>query len=48
VITSAALHDIILQATNLTNAEMRSHTSFLKDLAPQPGRNFDLSYKITF
>ncbi len=27
---------------NLTNQEMREHASFLKDLAPQPGRNLRL------
>jgi Outer membrane receptor proteins, mostly Fe transport len=48
LITRDALHDIIVRCSNLTNAEMRSHTSFLKDLAPQPGRNFDVAYKITF
>ena len=35
-------------ALNFTNEEVRLHTSFLKDLAPLPGRNFRLSLKTTF
>jgi len=34
---------IRLAATNLTNEEVRLHTSFLKDLVPLPGRNFRIS-----
>ena len=29
---------IFLQGKNLLNEEIRVHTSFLKDFAPQPGR----------
>ena len=32
-----------LAATNLTNEEIRLHSSFLKDLVPLPGRNFKIS-----
>ena len=39
---------IRLQATNLLNAEMRQHTSFLKDLLPMPGRNIKLSLHYNF
>lgn len=35
-------------ATNLTNEEVRLHTSFLKDLVPLPGRNFRVSVTGTF
>ncbi|MDG1438648.1 MAG: TonB-dependent receptor, partial [Emcibacteraceae bacterium] len=35
--------NVILQAQNITNAERRQHSSFLKDLIPMPGRNFRLS-----
>ncbi|KMT65807.1 TonB-dependent receptor [Catenovulum maritimum] len=30
---------VYLKVSNLTNTEARVHTSFLKDLAPRPGRN---------
>ena len=31
---------IYLEGRNLNDAEAREHASFLKDLAPLPGRNF--------
>ncbi len=37
-----------LQGKNLTNAERRQHTSFLKDLLPMPGRNIKLSVTYGF
>lgn len=37
-----------LQALNVTNAERRQHTSFLKDLVPMPGRNFRLTLNYGF
>ena len=40
--------NIRLQALNITNAERRQHTSFLKDLVPMPGRNFKLSLNYGF
>ncbi|HEX2121958.1 MAG TPA: TonB-dependent receptor [Thermoanaerobaculia bacterium] len=43
-----SVHDFVLRGSNLNDAEIRSHTSFLKDLAPQPGRDIDLSYRVTF
>ena len=42
------VHDFVLRGSNLNNAEIRSHTSFLKELAPQPGRDIDLSYRLSF
>jgi iron complex outermembrane recepter protein len=42
------VHDIIFRATNLTNEEARNHVSFLKDLAPLPGRDFSIIYKFLF
>lgn len=41
-------HDIVLSATNLTDQEARSHTSFLKELAPLPGREVRLTYQLSF
>lgn len=37
-----------LSANNLTDEDVRLHTSFLKDLAPLPGRNFRVSLQTTF
>ena len=37
-----------VSANNLTNEEVRLHTSFLKDLVPLPGRNFRLSIQGSF
>ncbi len=36
-----------VQATNLTDAEGRNHVSFLKDVAPLPGRDFRGSVRVT-
>jgi iron complex outermembrane recepter protein len=41
-------HDVLLRGTNLTNREIRPHTSFLKDVAPQPGRDLAITYRVTF
>ncbi len=40
--------DVRLQAQNITNADRRQHSSFLKDLIPMPGRNFKLSLNYGF
>jgi iron complex outermembrane recepter protein len=40
--------EIVLEGTNLTDAEVREHTSFLKDLLPKPGRSIRLSVRATF
>ena len=42
------VHDLVLQGTNLTDQEARPHTSFLKELAPLPGREVRLMYRIYF
>lgn len=39
---------IYLDATNLANAEGRNAVSFLKDVAPLPGRNFALGVNVFF
>ncbi len=46
--TGSLFHDITLVANNLSNSEARLHTSFLKDLAPLPGREIRLVYRINF
>jgi iron complex outermembrane receptor protein len=40
--------ELVLRGTNLTDAEARNHVSFLKDLAPLPGRDIRLGVKWSF
>lgn len=40
--------DLFLRGTNLTNAEARVHTSFLKEIAPLPGRNLTVGLRSSF
>jgi iron complex outermembrane receptor protein len=40
--------DLLLRGRNLGNEEARSHTSFLKDVAPLPGRDLSLSTTLLF
>jgi iron complex outermembrane receptor protein len=40
--------EIFLRGSNLADAEARSHTSFVKDLAPLGGRAFTAGARITF
>lgn len=42
------MHEIIVQGVNLTNAEARNHVSFLKALAPLPGRELRAVYRLSF
>ncbi|HKY61748.1 MAG TPA: TonB-dependent receptor [Gemmatimonadota bacterium] len=46
--TGGLVHDLILRGTNLTDEEGRNHVSFLKDLAPLPGRDVSLAYRLNF
>ena len=39
---------VILEARNLTDAEARLHTSFLKDQVPLPGRNLRAALVLDF
>lgn len=41
-------YELFLAARNLGNNEARVHTSFLRDYAPLPGRNFRLGVRGTF
>jgi len=47
-IASAVTWDLLLRGTNLTDSEARLHTSFLKEVAPLPGRNLALSLRASF
>lgn len=40
--------NISFRAYNITDAEYRHHTSLIKDLAPQMGRGFRISYSLRF
>ncbi len=40
--------DLFLRGTNLTDEEARVHTSFLKEIAPLPGRNLTLGLRTSF
>ena len=46
--TSNVVHDVMLRGSNLTDELARQHTSPLKEVAPLPGRDFTLSYRVTF
>ena len=46
--TGPVTHDFLLRGTNLTNGEARNHTSFLKELAPLPGRELRFMYRVYF
>ena len=41
-------HDISLVVRNLTNTDARLHTSFQKEIAPLPGREVSLVYRMNF
>ena len=40
--------DLMVRGRNLTDEEARSHTSFLKDVAPLPGRDISFALKFQF
>jgi iron complex outermembrane receptor protein len=46
--SGALTHDLLIRGTNLTNQEARNHTSFLKELAPLPGRDVRIMYRVYF
>ncbi len=41
-------HEILLSGDNLTDELARNHVSFIKDVAPLPGRDIRLTYKLLF
>jgi iron complex outermembrane receptor protein len=47
-VASSTVHDFVLRGTNLTDELARNHASFLKDVAPLPGRSVSLTYRIVF
>lgn len=40
--------DVFLRGRNMLDEEIRNHSSFLKDQAPQAGRNFILGLRVSF
>lgn len=40
--------ELFARASNLTDETIRLHTSFLKDIAPQPGRDITVGLRVTF
>ena len=46
--TGRVTHDLLIRGSNLTNQEARNHTSFLKELAPLPGREIRFMYRVYF
>ncbi len=46
--TGGVTHDFLIRGSNLTNTEARNHTSFLKELAPLPGRDVRFMYRVYF
>ena len=47
-VTNHTTSNISFRAYNITDAEYRYHTSLIKDLAPQMGRGFRISYSLRF
>lgn len=46
--SGSLVHDVVLRAANLGNQLALNHVSFLKEVAPLPGRNLTLSYRVSF
>jgi iron complex outermembrane receptor protein len=40
--------DLFVRGNNLADEDARNHVSFLKDVAPQPGRNVTLGLRVSF
>jgi iron complex outermembrane receptor protein len=40
--------DLLVRGRNLTDEEARSHTSFLKQIAPLPGRDLSVGLRLWF
>jgi iron complex outermembrane receptor protein len=48
VLAGGVDHHILLRGTNLTDEAAYNHVSYLKEVAPLPGRNVSLSYRAIF
>jgi iron complex outermembrane recepter protein len=47
-VVRGGVHSVVLQADNLLDEAWRSHLSRTKEVAPEPGRNVQLLYRISF
>lgn len=48
LLLGGGVYDLLLRGTNLTDELAFNHVSFLKEVAPLPGRDFNLSLKLSF
>lgn len=48
LLLGGGVYDLLLRGTNLTDELAFNHVSFLKGVAPLPGRDFNLSLKLSF
>ena len=48
LVRGAFVHDLFIRGSNLTHEEARLHTSFLKNIAPLPGRSLTLCLRTAF
>lgn len=46
--TGKVVHDVVVSGSNLSDELALVHTSFLKDVAPLPGRDVRLAYRLSF
>ena len=42
------MHTLTLRVSNILDSEWRDHLSRVKAVAPQPGRNIQLLYRVDF
>jgi iron complex outermembrane receptor protein len=43
-----AAYELFVRGANLLDEDARRHTSFLKDVAPLPGRNYAIGFRVSF
>lgn len=48
LVRGPVIYDVFLRGSNLTDEDARMHTSFLKNIAPLPGRSLTLGLRATF
>ena len=46
--TGGQVYDVLVRGRNLTDEDVRSHTSFVKDLVPLPGRDLSVALRMNF
>jgi iron complex outermembrane receptor protein len=46
--TGGQVYDVVVRGRNLTDEEVRDHTSFVKDIVPLPGRDLSVSLRLDF